>query len=223
MLPGHANIELRRGGRDIPVTIHNLHQYISLVTHWFLVEGVQKQYESFREGTRNKTPFYRVILFTFVHSIRLGFDSVFPSSRLRFFYPEELENVFCGSGSINFNRWDVRMLQESCRIDHGFTQESKQIQQLYEIMSNYNRDEQRLFLQFVTGSPCLPNGGFKSLSPPFTIVRKTLDNNQDPDDYLPSVMTCANYLKLPEYSNRETMRLKLKVAANEGSMSFHLS
>ncbi|KAG4072120.1 hypothetical protein HA402_015619 [Bradysia odoriphaga] len=186
VLPGHANIELRRGGRDIPVTIHNLHQYISLVTHWFLVEGVQKH-------------------------------------RLRFFYPEELENVFCGSGSINFNRWDVRMLQESCRIDHGFTQESKQIQQLYEIMSNYNRDEQRLFLQFVTGSPCLPNGGFKSLSPPFTIVRKTLDNNQDPDDYLPSVMTCANYLKLPEYTNRETMRLKLKVAANEGSMSFHLS
>lgn len=156
-------------------------------------------------------------------TILLGFDSVFPSNRLRFFYPEELENVFCGSGSINFNRWDVRMLQESCRIDHGFTQESKQIQQLYEIMSNYNRDEQRLFLQFVTGSPCLPNGGFKSLNPPFTIVRKTLDSNQDPDDYLPSVMTCANYLKLPEYSNRETMRLKLKVAANEGSMSFHLS
>lgn len=54
VLPGHANIELRRGGRDIPVTIHNLHQYISLVTHWFLVEGVQKQYESFREGTLNR-------------------------------------------------------------------------------------------------------------------------------------------------------------------------
>lgn len=51
VLPGHANIELRRGGRDIPVTIHNLHQYISLVTHWFLMEGVQKQYESLREGT----------------------------------------------------------------------------------------------------------------------------------------------------------------------------
>lgn len=49
-LPGHANIELRRGGRDVPVTIQNLHQYISLVTHWFLVEGVEKQFESIREG-----------------------------------------------------------------------------------------------------------------------------------------------------------------------------
>lgn len=54
VLPGHANIELRRGGRDIPVTIHNLHQYISLVTHWFLVEGVQKQYEAFREGKHSR-------------------------------------------------------------------------------------------------------------------------------------------------------------------------
>lgn len=50
VLPGHPNIELRRGGRDIPVTIHNLHQYISLVTYWFLVEGVSKQFEALREG-----------------------------------------------------------------------------------------------------------------------------------------------------------------------------
>lgn len=50
ILPGHPNIELRRGGRDIPVTIHNLHQYIALVTHWFLNEGVSRQFEALREG-----------------------------------------------------------------------------------------------------------------------------------------------------------------------------
>lgn len=50
VLPGHANIELCRGGRDTPVTVHNLHQYISLVTYWFLIEGVQKQFEALREG-----------------------------------------------------------------------------------------------------------------------------------------------------------------------------
>lgn len=50
VLPGHANIELCRGGRDTPVTVHNLHQYISLVTYWFLVEGVQKQFEALKEG-----------------------------------------------------------------------------------------------------------------------------------------------------------------------------
>uniref|UniRef100_A0A1A9UR52 E3 ubiquitin-protein ligase n=1 Tax=Glossina austeni TaxID=7395 RepID=A0A1A9UR52_GLOAU len=201
VLPGHANIELCRGGRDTTVTIHNLHQYISLVTYWFLVEGVQKQFEALREG----------------------FDSIFPIQRLRMFYPEELENVFCGSGNNCYQRWDVKMLQESCRTDHGFTQDSQAIKYLYDILSTYTRDEQRLFLQFVTGSPRLPTGGFKALSPALTIVRKTLDNNQNPNDYLPSVMTCVNYLKLPDYSSREVMRLKLKVAANEGSMSFHLS
>uniref|UniRef100_A0A1A9WS13 E3 ubiquitin-protein ligase n=1 Tax=Glossina brevipalpis TaxID=37001 RepID=A0A1A9WS13_9MUSC len=201
VLPGHANIELCRGGRDTTVTIHNVHQYISLVTYWFLVEGVQKQFEALREG----------------------FDSIFPIQRLRMFYPEELENVFCGSGNSCYQRWDVKMLQESCRTDHGFTQDSQAIKYLYDILSTYTRDEQRLFLQFVTGSPRLPTGGFKALSPALTIVRKTLDNNQNPNDYLPSVMTCVNYLKLPDYSSREVMRLKLKVAANEGSMSFHLS
>ncbi|XP_058825436.1 E3 ubiquitin-protein ligase TRIP12 [Topomyia yanbarensis] len=203
VLPGHPNIELRRGGRDMPVTIHNLHQYISLVSHWFLLEGVSRQFEALREG----------------------FDSVFPVNRLRMFYPEELESVFCGSGlnAATHNRWDVRMLVECCRTDHGFTQDSQAIQFFYDILSTYNREEQRLFLQFVTGSPRLPTGGFKALTPALTIVRKKMDGNQNPDDYLPSVMTCVNYLKLPEYSSREAMRQKLKVAASEGSMSFHLS
>ena len=138
------------------------------------------------------------------------------------FYPEELENVFCGSG-IGNQRWDSRMLAESCRTDHGFTQDSVAIQYFYEILSTYNREEQRLFLQFVTGSPRLPTGGFKALTPPLTIVRKKMDLNQNPDEYLPSVMTCVNYLKLPEYSSREVMRDKLRTAASEGSMSFHLS
>ncbi|KFB42782.1 thyroid hormone receptor interactor 12 [Anopheles sinensis] len=204
VLPGHPNIELRRGGRDMAVTINNLHQYISLVTHWFLAEGVSRQFEALREG----------------------FDSVFPMSRLQMFYPEELENVFCGSGlggSQQQQRWDARMLAECCRTDHGFNQDSPAIQFFFDILATYNRDEQRLFLQFVTGSPRLPTGGFKALTPPLTIVRKKVDGNQNPDEYLPSVMTCVNYLKLPDYSSREMMRQKLKMAASEGSMSFHLS
>lgn len=65
--------------------------------------------------------------------------------------------------------------------------------------------------------------GFKSLSPPLTVVRKTLEPNMNPDDFLPSVMTCVNYLKLPDYSSIEVMREKLRIAASEGQHSFHLS
>jgi len=40
---------------------------------------------------------------------------------------------------------------------------------------------------------------FKSLNPPLTVVKKTVDEGENPEDYLPSVMTCQNYLKLPDY------------------------
>lgn len=65
--------------------------------------------------------------------------------------------------------------------------------------------------------------GFRSLNPPLTIVRKTFESTENPDDFLPSVMTCVNYLKLPDYSSIETMREKLLIAAREGQQSFHLS
>ena len=44
-----------------------------------------------------------------------------------------------------------------------------------------------------------------------------------PDDYLPSVMTCVNYLKLPDYSSLDVLRERLTVAIKEGQGAFHLS
>ncbi|XP_061930796.1 E3 ubiquitin-protein ligase TRIP12 isoform X2 [Apis cerana] len=199
-LPGYENIELRKGGSEIPVTTYNLDQYIKLVVHWFLYEGVFRQMEAFREG----------------------FESVFPPSQLRLFFPEELEAVFCGHAQSG-GQWDVKTLSECCRTDHGYTPDSRAIRFLFEVMSKYNSEEQRQFVQFVTGSPRLPVGGFKSLTPPLTIVRKTFDPSMKTDDFLPSVMTCVNYLKLPDYTTLEIMREKLRIAAQEGQHSFHLS
>lgn len=65
--------------------------------------------------------------------------------------------------------------------------------------------------------------GFRSLNPPLTIVRKSFEGSENPDHFLPSVMTCVNYLKLPDYSTVDMMREKLGVAAKEGQLSFHLS
>ncbi|KAJ1486133.1 hypothetical protein T484DRAFT_1790789, partial [Baffinella frigidus] len=55
------------------------------------------------------------------------------------------------------------------------------------------------------------------------VVRKEAESPLTPDDYLPSVMTCANYLKLPEYSSEENLRKQLKFAIQEGQLSFLLS
>jgi E3 ubiquitin-protein ligase TRIP12 len=116
------------------------------------------------------------------------------------------------------------MLNECTHCDHGYTHESKAIQYLFEIMCSFTVEEQRDFLQFVTGSPRLPVGGLKSLQPPLTIVRKAVESSTNKaDSYLPSVMTCVNYFKLPEYSSLEVMREKLVKAMREGQLSFHLS
>ncbi|KAL3281120.1 hypothetical protein HHI36_004342 [Cryptolaemus montrouzieri] len=200
MLPGH-NIELMKNGKNTYLSIHNLDLYVRLVTHWMLVEGVSRQMESLREG----------------------FESVFPLHNLRLFFPDELESVFCGSPKDSLSGWDVKTLMECCRPDHGYNADSRAIRFLFEVLSSYEREQQRLFVQFLTGSPRLPVGGFKSLSPPLTVVRKTLEPNMNPDDFLPSVMTCVNYLKLPDYTSIEVMREKLQLAASEGQHSFHLS
>lgn len=65
--------------------------------------------------------------------------------------------------------------------------------------------------------------GFKALNPQLTIVRKGVDPPLNPDDFLPSVMTCVNYLKLPDYSTVDIMKERLRFALQEGKHSFHLS
>ena len=135
-------------------------------------------------------------------------------------------------------------LGESIKADHGFNGDSKAIRNLLEIMSSYDIKERRDYLQFITGSPKLPIGGkrnivsltitiahcltsvglgFRGLTPPLTVVRKPHEAPLSADDYLPSVMTCVNYLKLPEYSSKDVMKRKLSMAMKEGVGSFHLS
>lgn len=197
-LPGHPDFELKRGGKDMTVTIHELEEYIRLVVQWTLVSGVKRQIDALREG----------------------FNSVLPLSNLASFSYTEMELVLCGNVA---EKWDLKCLVESCRPDHGYTHDSRAVKILFEILSGYTQEEQRLFLQFVTGSPRLPVGGLRSLNPPLTIVRKSFEPPLCADNYLPSVMTCVNYLKLPDYSSKEIMAGKLKLAALEGQRSFHLS
>lgn len=132
-------------------------------------------------------------------------------------------------------------MSEALKADHGFNVESRAIRDLVETMSEYSPLMRRAYLQFITGSPKLPIGGesysycmqqvylmdelegFRGLNPPLTVVRKPHEAPLTADDYLPSVMTCVNYLKLPEYSSKQVMKEKLRVAVQEGVGSFHLS
>ena len=132
-------------------------------------------------------------------------------------------------------------LSEALKADHGYNVESRAIRDLIEVMADYDTTSRRDFLQFITGSPKLPIGGkyppcylsiigsrpfvlgFRGLNPPLTVVRKPHEPPLSADDYLPSVMTCVNYLKLPDYSSKEVMQKKMQIAMKEGVGSFHLS
>ncbi len=68
-----------------------------------------------------------------------------------------------------------------------------------------------------------PRVGFKALTPMFTVVCKPSEPPYTSDDYLPSVMTCVNYLKLPDYTSLDVMRRRMNTAIKEGQGAFHLS
>ncbi|KAK7025056.1 ubiquitin fusion degradation protein 4 [Favolaschia claudopus] len=190
-------ISTQPGGRDIAVTADNVDEYIHEVLNAIIGQGARLQAKAFREG----------------------FSKVFPITDLQAFSADELVLLFGNSDE----DWSTETLSEAVKADHGFNGESRAIRDLVELLAAYDAQTRRTFLQFVTGSPKLPIGGFRGLNPPLTVVRKPHEAPLSADDYLPSVMTCVNYLKLPEYSSRAVMREKLGVAMQEGMGSFHLS
>ncbi|KAF2194104.1 hypothetical protein K469DRAFT_689158 [Zopfia rhizophila CBS 207.26] len=196
-LPGYPSIELGAKGAETSVTIDNVDTYVDKVLDYTLGLGVQRQIDAFRAG----------------------FSQVFPYSALKAFTPDELVMLF---GRVEED-WSLETLMDSIKADHGYNLDSKSVRNLLQVMSEFSLTQRRDFLQFVTGSPKLPIGGFKSLTPMFTVVCKPSEPPYTSDDYLPSVMTCVNYLKMPDYTSMEVLREKLNVAIQEGQSAFHLS
>ncbi|ODV95208.1 hypothetical protein PACTADRAFT_42344 [Pachysolen tannophilus NRRL Y-2460] len=196
-LPGYPYVELISNGADVPVNSSNLEEFIDKVIDLTIGSGVRCQ----------------------IHAFVDGFSKVFPYSSMSIFSPEELVTLF-GNGAED---WSYETLLSSIHADHGYNIESKSVASLLEIMSEFDKEERRKFLQFLTGSPRLPIGGFKNLRPNLTVVCKRSEDGLKPDDYLPSVMTCANYLKLPDYSSKMVMKKRIVHAFNEGSGAFLLS
>ncbi|KAG7809671.1 hypothetical protein KL924_002633 [Ogataea haglerorum] len=196
-LPGYEDVELCPNGQDVEVDHNNLERYVDKVIDLTIKSGVRSQIHSFVEG----------------------FSAVFPFSSMTIFSSAELVKLL-GNGEED---WSYETLSGVIHADHGYSMDSPSVQRLMEIMSEFTADERRKFLQFLTGSPKLPIGGFKSLSPDFTVVLKHPEDGLKPDNYLPSVMTCANYLKLPDYSSKSVMKQRLQTAMTEGANSFLLS
>ncbi|CAD6911793.1 unnamed protein product [Tilletia controversa] len=196
-LPGHPGVELVEDGKQKAVDLENVQEYVDAIISQTMWDGIQPQVRAFRRG----------------------FNLIMPLQALSSFTPDELVMLF---GNMDED-WSETTLLASIKPDHGFNSESASFRDLVAIMANFDVTKRREFLQWLTGSPKLPIGGFAGLHPQLTIVKRPHEAPLAPDDYLPSVMTCVNYLKMPGYSSREKMRGRLETAMSEGSGSFYLS
>ena len=172
-------IPLIKDGEKIMIDSNNKNEYIELYLDWYFNKSINDYYTSFEKG------FYRV----------------FDKNLSEILRPEELELIICGTQFLDFHE-----LKRVCRYEE-YDKDSETIKLFWEIALDFNENEKRKFLSFVTGCDRAPIDGLGSLI--ITISNGGTDINQ-----LPSAHTCFDNLILPDYKDKERMKKSLLTAIN---------
>ena len=173
------DIPLKPNGENIMVDSENKDEYVELYLDWYFNKSIKEGFNSFEKG------FYKV----------------FNRDLCKILSPEELELIICGTQFLDFNE-----LKKVCNYEE-YTKDSETIKYFWEILLEFNEEEKKKFLSFVTGCDRAPIDGLGSLS--ITISNGGTDLNQ-----LPSAHTCFNNLILPDYRNKEVIKKKIHIAIN---------
>lgn len=173
------DIPLKPNGENIMVDSENKDEYVELYLDWYFNESIKDVFKSFEKG------FYKV----------------FNRDLCKILSPEELELIICGTQFLDFNE-----LKKVCNYEE-YTKDSETIKYFWDILLEFNEEEKKKFLSFVTGCDRAPIDGLGSLS--ITISNGGTDLNQ-----LPSAHTCFNNLILPDYRNKEVIKKKIHIAIN---------
>ena len=172
-------IPLKPDGDKIMVDLDNKEEYVDLYLDWYFNKSIYEVFNSFERG----------------------FYCVFNRDLSKILSPEELELIICGTQTLDFNE-----LKKVCHYEE-YTQDSLTIKYFWEILLDFNEDEKKKFLSFVTGCDRAPIDGLGSL--PITISNGGTDLNQ-----LPSAHTCFNNLILPDYKDKEKLKKNILIAIN---------
>ena len=129
---------LCEGGEERELTVHNLQEYVHLLSQLWLADGVIAQAAAFREGL----------------------EEVFPLETLALFTVSELQTVLCGTMSIE---WTEAELQRHLHPSGGYTKHSKVYQFLIDELQRMGNETRAKFLNFVTACPHLPPVGLSML------------------------------------------------------------
>ena len=172
-------IPLKPGGDKIMINNSNKEEYVELYTDWYFNKSIDGYFRSFEKG------FYKV----------------FNKSLTKILTPNELELILCGTQILDFHELKIAAQYEE------YDKNSETIKYFWEILFDFNEEEKKKFLSFVTGCDRAPIDGLGSLS--ITITNGGNDLNQ-----LPTAHTCFNNLILPDYKNKEKMKKALLTAIN---------
>jgi len=173
--------ELTMGGKEIKVTEANKYQFI-----WVKIDFVTKE-----------------IVEDQLEHIKRGFFTLINKSWIKGFTADELEKAIWGQSTIWVSEW------ASSTVYKGYyNKDSEVIRWFWDVLGNYSQQELTKVLQFWTGTPRLPIGGFSSLEgnrgnkSPFTIEYIAYSVNSP----YPRAHTCFNRLQLPKYKSYKDLK-----------------
>merc|ERR1712142_490761 len=161
-----------------------------------------------------------------VEALKNGVASMLQLHWLKLFNSSEIEFLLYGKGDKNI---DVEDWKRNT-FYRGFEENSKTIQNFWEILQEFGQDELIKLLSFSTSLYRPPLLGFKSINPRFTIqhvenvendqmvTTEDEESNQRNDTsgtMLPRASTCINTLYLQTFNDKDILRKKLKMAINE--------
>lgn len=241
--------ELIPGGRDIAVSASNVLLYVHVMAahvqgrvaapiHAFAtgLQTVRKMQECAHGAQRRtvKRRLHRCCVYQCVPvSIRINAahtpmwsSQIIPPHWLRMFSAGEINQLLGGGKG---GDWDVDDLARHTHFSGGYDASSRTCKHFFAVVRGMDASDRSLLLRFVTSCPRPPLGGFRDLSPPFTLHKVDEDasvfaalGGQDVER-LPSASTCFNMLKLPNYRRAGTLRDKLLFAIRNNTSGFELS
>ena len=148
---------------------------------------------------------------TRVKHILAGLSTTAPTSFIQnTFTAEEAELRFCGEAEVN-----ITFLQEHTIYQVGISAQDQHVQHFWAALQSFSQAERAKFIKFSCNQDRIPMVGPSQSShlPPYPIKLAPPDNKDgDPDLQFIRVETCMFLIKLPRYSNYQTMREKLLYA-----------
>ncbi|KAH6569688.1 hypothetical protein BASA50_002730 [Batrachochytrium salamandrivorans] len=182
------SIELHEGGALREVTAENRQEFVDLLVDFLINKSIGPAFQAFYEG----------------------FDFMMEGSALQLFRPEELQELICGSPSLDFYA-----LEKVTQYD-GYDKDTPVIRAFWHVVHEFTEEQKKLLLFFATGSDRVPVGGLSKLQ--FIIARNGTDS-----DRVPTSHTCYNVLLLCEYASVEKLRDRLLTALANCNCGFFLN